>query len=386
MKIVYCIPALYNSGGMERVLTVKANYLAEKFHHEVWIITTSQEGKEFFYSLSKSVHHLDLGIDYFSESENILKKTLQRFRKKRIHRKKLSQVLNDLKPDVTISLFTHEMTFLPKIKDGSVKILEYHFSREMEKIKSLETKQSFLRRLLTCVQNRFFYSCIAKYGAFVVLTERDAEAWGKLPNIRVIPNPLTIEIPEGTGPLSRNKTVLSVGRLCRQKGFDFLLEAWRQICSEFSDWTLEIVGSGPLKNELEDFILLNGLEKTVRIVSPDREIERRYRNCAVFAATSRYEGFHLALLEAQGAGMPAVTFDSPCGPAEIVEDGKTGFVIPVGDISSFAGKLKILMQDESLRETFGKNAVFSVGRKFKLDPIMKKWERLLVEKKGLNKR
>ena len=123
MKIVYCIPALYNSGGMERVLTVKANYLAEKFHHEVWIVTTSQEGKEFFYPLSKSVHHMDLGIDYFSESENFLKKILQRFCKKRIHRKKLSQVLDDLKPDVTISLFTHEMTFLPKIKDGSVKIL-----------------------------------------------------------------------------------------------------------------------------------------------------------------------------------------------------------------------------------------------------------------------
>ncbi len=118
MKIIYCIPAIHNSGGMERVLSLKANYLADEVGWDVTIITTCQHGKARYYDFSDKIRFIDLGINY-DEAFSLPAFTKIRAvaKKKRLHRKLLATTLTELRPDIVVSMFTHETSFLHKIKD-----------------------------------------------------------------------------------------------------------------------------------------------------------------------------------------------------------------------------------------------------------------------------
>lgn len=69
MKIFYCIPSMYNSGGVERVCANKANYFSEKFNYDIQIITTEGKNKGSFYELNEKVKLLELDINYWEHSE-----------------------------------------------------------------------------------------------------------------------------------------------------------------------------------------------------------------------------------------------------------------------------------------------------------------------------
>ena len=129
MRIVYCIAGTYNSGGMERVLANKANYLVSH-GYEVFIITTDQRGKQPFFSLDERIRCYDLGINYEENNgKSLLNKIIHYPFKQWKHWKRLSELLRELRADIAISMFCNDVSFLWKIKDGSRKILEIHFSR-----------------------------------------------------------------------------------------------------------------------------------------------------------------------------------------------------------------------------------------------------------------
>ena len=130
MKIVYCIPQLYRPGGIERIVTLKTNYLTEVYGYDVTIVTADQKEMNPFYELNKKVKMIDLGLDYDGTlSLLIAKRFMARSRLHRLHKEKLTALLMKIRPDVTVSTFTHEASFLPGIKDGSKKVLEFHFCR-----------------------------------------------------------------------------------------------------------------------------------------------------------------------------------------------------------------------------------------------------------------
>ena len=130
MKIVYCLPQLYNPGGIERIVTIKANYLANVFGWDVTIVLAAQNGRPIYYELSDRIRIVDLQLPYFDMlSMPLLNRIRFKQKIKSIHMKKLTDVLFDIRPDVTVSTFTFEANFLPQIKDGSKKVLEFHFCR-----------------------------------------------------------------------------------------------------------------------------------------------------------------------------------------------------------------------------------------------------------------
>ena len=150
MKIVYCIAGTYNSGGMERVLANKANWFAHQ-GHDVTIITTEQKGREPFFSLDKQITCHDLGIGYEENNGGtFLNKVLHYPFKQYRHRKRLTRLLEQIKPDITVSMFCNDVSFLPKIKDGSKKVLEIHFS----KFKRLQYARKGLWRLADIYRNK----------------------------------------------------------------------------------------------------------------------------------------------------------------------------------------------------------------------------------------
>ena len=127
MRIVYCIAGTYNSGGMERVLANKANYLVSH-GYEVFIITTDQRGKQPFFSLDERIRCYDLGINYEENNgKSLLNKIIHYPFKQWKHRKRLSELLRELRADIAISMFCNDVSFLWKIKDGTGKYLKFIF-------------------------------------------------------------------------------------------------------------------------------------------------------------------------------------------------------------------------------------------------------------------
>lgn len=366
MKIIYCIACTCHSGGMERVLTNKANYLA-RHGYEIVVVTTDQRGKQPFFPLEPSIRSIDLGINYDENNgKSFLNKLLHYPFKQCRHKKRLKAVLMEERPDVTVSMFNNDAGFIPGIKDGSAKLLEIHFS----KFKRLQYGRKGLWKLADRWRSKQDEKTVRKFDRFVVLTEEDKAYWGNLPNIMVIPNAIS-GIPAGTA-LLENKRVIAVGRYTYQKGFERLVDAWHLLASRFPDWKLDIIGDGEERPLLEQRIRSYGLERQVTLTRPTQEIGKVYQEASILASSSRYEGLPMVLLEAQAFGLPIVAFQCKCGPKDIVSDGMNGYLVPEGDTAGMAQRLEILMKDEALRKRMGLKAKESALR-FNEEVIMKKW-------------
>ena len=345
---------------MERALALKANWLAAHGHRIV-VVTTDQRGLPASFAMDPSIRFHDLGINYDSNNgASFASKILQYPFKQWKHRRRLAKVLREEKPDITVSMFNNDASFIPGIKDGGRKVLEIHFSR----FKKLQYGRKGLWALADRWRSWHDAETVAKYDRFVVLTEEDRGYWGNLDNIRVIPNPRTFILD--TPASLDSKTILAVGRYSHQKGFDLLLQAWRMI--DTRGWTLRIAGSGDPLEDVPDNV----------ITGPSSEIIEEYRNAAFLVMSSRYEGLPMALLEAQAAGLPIVSFACKCGPRDVLTDGVDGLLIPEGDVAALAAGMKRLMNDEDLRRRMGA-AAFRNSEKYDKERIMALWEKLFHE-------
>jgi glycosyltransferase involved in cell wall biosynthesis len=365
---------------MERVLAQKANYFADVVGEDVIIITSSQHGRQSFYHISDKIRLIDLGINYDDIVELPLTKRIgSRIKAKKKHRELLNRILNEIKPDITISMFTHEMQFLPKIKDGSKKILEFHFSKQYRSLEAKAKKISPIIRIINAVLDRQNQAAIKKYDKFIVLTNRDAKCWGKhFRNLTVIPNPNSF-VPQAVADNNSNRA-LAIGRLCPQKGFDILITIWSKLSSDIKQsWHLDIVGSGPDEGKLRDHINKLGLNDDISIIEPQKNIEDIYRSHSVFCLTSRYEGFVLVMSEAMSLGLSVIAFDCPCGPSDLINDGHNGYIVSPYDIETYVSKLNRLLSDINRRKTFGENASKTIRDNYTEKIIMNKWINLFNE-------
>ncbi|EKH1715795.1 glycosyltransferase, partial [Campylobacter coli] len=216
-----------------------------------------------------------------------------------------------------------------------------------------------------------------RFDTIIILSSRELEKWKKWhKNIQVIPNFLPFISPK-ENDLSQ-KVVLSVGRFTQEKGFFRLIDIWEMVQKneKFKEWKLHIIGDGILKEKIQDKIKIKNLEKSIILKPFTREIEKEYLKASIYVMTSHFEGFGMVLAESASYTIPSIAFDINTGPSDIIDNKKSGFLIEDGNLQEFANKLKILMQDESLREKFGKNAKEKVQKEFSKEVIMKKWNKI----------
>ncbi len=371
MKIAYCIQALRVRGGIERVLTTKANWLVDN-GYDVAIITTDQKGEAPAFDIDERIKLYDLGLNY--QDDNALGswqriKTL--YKKRSTHKAILENVIADFCPDIMVSTFFQDAAILPKLKDKSKKVLELHSSKYTKVL--MYPKKEYLKRALGYLRIKNEERIAKSYDKFVILTNEEIELYRKLRNVLVIPNinPLQGNLVSSL----ESKKVLAIGRFEYQKNFKELIDIWAIVHKVKPDWQLDIVGGGYLLNSIKDYAKKLGLEESINFCGISNQVEGYYLNSSIYALSSHYEGLPMVLLEAQAMGLPIVSYTCPSGPRDIVTDGKDGFLITPNDKNAFAEALVKLIEHEELRKQMGKNAKES-SKRFEVESIMPQWMEL----------
>lgn len=355
MKLLYISNGITGSGGLERVLSVKALMLAEDFEYEVHIISLNEKNKMPFFSFSTKIHFHTIDV-----SGNSLRYFLQ-------YKNGLQNIVNLVKPDL-ISVCDDGLKgfFLPRIISTKAKwIYERHVSKLIEH----NGTNNIVIDLLTKFKWFLMEKLAGNFDRFIVLTEGNKKEWTSLKNLEVIPNPLSF-YPEGSSALDQ-KTVICVGKICYQKGQDLLIEIWDLVWKKHPDWKLELYGTAD-----ETFLNTSHLsEKNIYHFPAVKDIEQKYLDSSIYAMTSRFEGFGMVLIEAMACGVPCVSFNCDYGPGDIITNDEDGFLVEKEDLNQFAEKLLFLIENEEVKQRTGKTAKLNV-RDFDPGTVVKKWDLL----------
>ncbi len=362
MKIVYICESLSNSGGIERIISSKANYFSDKLGYEVFIILTSNQKSNYFYNISNKINIINLNFK-FSSIFDIFK-----------YRNRIKILLKEIKPDVILVPSSREGVLLPLIDNKIYKIREVHFNKNGRKIQV--ENLDFINKLKAFLLDKLEEYSILKYNKLIVLTYEDKEFWNHK-NKEVIYNMKTITSKQ-RADLS-NKKAISVGRLDYEKGFDRLIKSWSIL--ENKEWILEIYGDGPLKDELQKLIVDLKMDKRILLKGTTKNIKDKMLESSLYLLSSRHEGLPLVLLEAMECGLPIVSFDCPCGPKDLINDGYNGILVQNGDIKKFSLAIDELIFNDKKRMEIGINAK-KESNKFEAEIIMSEWNRVLREKEN----
>ncbi len=345
MKITFIISSL-SSGGAERVLSNLANALSKK--HNIKIITFSSE--DSFYDLSQNIEHIKLNL--MEESKNIfisLYNTLKRI-------KTLKQTLKSINADINISFVLHTnllATIASRLNKQKIIISE-------------RTVYDFYDSIVLNILKKIIYP---KAAFLITQTLNDKKNYTFMKNVKVIYNPLGL-VPR---KYKKEKIILAVGRLDRNKGFHDLLKAFSKVKAD--EWKLCIVGDGIEKESLLSLKKELNL-KDVEFIGNRKDIFEWYAKSSIFVLSSKKEGFPNVLLEAMGSGCACVSFDCPNGPAEIIQNGKNGILVENQNIEKLIQAIQKLIDDNQLREQCSNEAI-KVIKTYHINKIAHQWEELI---------
>lgn len=370
MKIFYIYTALTTKGGADRVVTEKANWLAEH-GHEVAIVSDSQMGRELAFPLSPQVRLIDLAIDFGKEYGHVfIVRSIIYLKLMRVFRELLAKLLISERPDIVVTTLGREISFLTKIKDGSRKIGEAHTTKQFIRNFHLLEQKSLLFRYMT-KYFRWRMDCqVSNLDALVVLTEQQISHWPTAVAKYAIPNALPFYPNEVS--TCDNKRAIIVGRYTEAKGYDYMIEAWRIVHQKHSDWTIHTFAMGEDEEQVRAKIQSYGLQDTIIMNPPTDNIMEEYLKSSICVVSSVFEGFSMVLIEAMACGLPCVSFDCPYGPRNIIKDGEDGFLIEYLNTHALADGICKLIEDKELRKSMGRKGRENVLR-FSREKVMQQW-------------
>jgi glycosyltransferase involved in cell wall biosynthesis len=358
MKLLYITNGINGAGGLERVLSIKASYLANNLGYEVHILSLNNGDTNPFYEFSTKIHFHDIKvkgnfINYFFTYLTGIKK-----------------VVKKINPNVILVCDDGLKGFFLPILLGKPcsMVYERHVSKNIE----FRSQMNWFQRRIVHFKWFLMNNLATKFDRFVVLTEGNTKEWN-LKNLEVIPNPLSF-YPNESSSLEHKK-VIAIGKQSYQKGYDLLLQTWKQVHTIHPNWILEIYGKWDANQNLESLSNSLNLGESVRFFEPVKDIEKHLLESSIFVLSSRFEGFGMVLIEAMACGVPCVSFDCPYGPSDIIRDGEDGILVPNGDFTQLADSLKLLMDSEFKRTSMGKLAKENVKR-YLPETVCEQWNLL----------
>jgi len=363
MRLTLVIPSM-ERGGAERVMSILASSWAGK-GHEVTLLTLKREVKPA-HELHPDVKLRNLGLTGEPAANSLLAAFRQVARIRA-----LRGAIRESQPDLVIS-FMERTNVLVLVATRGLDVSVIVSERVDPRHYDIGRLWQGLRRLTY----RWAAALVCQSRTSLMWFEQRIKVKG-----RVIPNPV-LAIKEPTTRLppknDEGRMMLAMGRLVDQKGFDLLLDAFGQLAARYPDWSLKILGDGPLRGELEARARALHLEHRAQFAGEMPDPFPILRAADLFVLSSRFEGFPNSLCEAMSCGMAVVSFDCPSGPAEIVRHRIDGILVPPGDVSALVAALDLLMKDQNERDRLASQAPEVVDR-FSSDKVLLLWEQLFEE-------
>jgi glycosyltransferase involved in cell wall biosynthesis len=224
--------------------------------------------------------------------------------------------------------------------------------------------------------------CAYRRAAALVTQTPQAAQWFRrhLPGrtmVATIANPVAPLAPVSSSDLVMPEPfLLAAGRLVDQKGFDVLIRAFAQSRAR-ADLHLVIAGEGPLESALRELSVSLGVASRISFPGKVESLPALMERAYAFILSSRYEGFPNVLLEALAVGTPVISTDCPGGPAEILQRGTYGLLVPPEDAAALATAMDTLTTDTQLRARLASTAARAVAP-YELGSVLAQWEQVLV--------
>ena len=380
MKIVYFLDSIGRLGGMEMITITKANVLARIPNNQVWIIVAS--GKESPLLPLENVSVVYLDVHYNEEDwRGYWFAIMDHFKKVKIHKKLAEKVLNEIGPDILISIGKSEKRFLHKLRITSNPALvkEIH----MEKRYRTKNAHTWKEKLFAKIAEWYeFDHTSKKYDKIVLITKADKTgSWENWDKVTIIPNFVSPYLGKMSDCESR--IAISAGRLHSLKNFQSLINVWELVHRRHPEWKLQIWGEGEEREILQSQIERMGLTNVVLLMDYTPDLREKMSEASIFVLSSLSEAFSLVTVEAMTVGIPTVAYRCSGGLRYVVKEGNTGFLVPENDEKAFADKVCLLIENDGQRKAMGK-AAFEESRKYATENIISQWMSLfdnLLEKK-----
>ena len=277
----------------------------------------------------------------------------------------LRDILKEIKPDVVVSMGVPQALFdVPALMGLGIKHIISERNDPAHFGGSIITRQ--LSHTLMRVADGY------------VFQTKDAQSFygGRTAKRSVvIPNPLFIgdDDPGKQYSGEREKNIVSVGRLNRQKNHPLLIRAFKEISEDFPDYKLVIYGDGPERKNVESLIQELGLKERVLLPGTINNVPEKIYKASMFVLSSDFEGMPNALMEAMALGLPCISTDCPCGgPRELTTDGHDCTLVPVGDEDALANAMRKMLINPDVAQLMGKKAMV-IREKMSVDKICRRW-------------
>lgn len=336
MKIVILMGSL-TMGGAERVATTLASYLSK---HNIETYLVSFDDKMSSYVIEDSIH--------FINNKDVEKKGKLKGIKQRINF--LWKKLDEIQPDLIFTMFyiVNIYALLYKLfRHKKVKVV----SSERCNPKSKDRKG--IKEVLNKLSSK-------KCDGFIFQTEKAKKCYPKKIQEKsivihnAVSNPLLKEVDIST--IRTKKIISTMGRLEEQKAHDIMIKAFEPLAKKYPEYKLIIYGEGSKRKELERLIQELNLQDNIILPGNDEKAILEVAQSQIFVLTSRYEGMPNALIEAMALGIPSISTNCDMGPAELIQNGKNGYLVAVDDIEDITKKIEMLIKDEQLRNSISENS------------------------------
>lgn len=344
------------SGGTERVATLIANKLQKDEKYNISIVSLTERKHKPFFKLDDSIQRFRL---YDKEVRGITHILGYIHRLKTVVKCNKVDVLIDI--DGIIDMYAVPVKWMTGVKVISWEHFNYYFhpsQKLRQKVRAFAVK---------------------RVDAIVTLTEQDKEYYSQ--NLKFhcpivsIHNPVTFTGIDNQYN-AESKTIISVGRLTYQKGFDRLIDVAQIVLTKHPDYEWIIMGDGEDSALLQEIINSKKLTDRLKLLGNVNNIDEYYKKSSIFVMTSRFEGLPMTLLEAKYYQLPIVSYDIKTGPRECITDGINGYLIKEGDAKDMAEKIEKLINNREKRICFSKNSLIDV-EKFSMEAIIMRWEKLI---------
>ena len=366
MKILFnCLN--FKKGGAERVISTLANKFIDK--NDVTILTLMN--LEDMYDLNKNVKRIQIDNNdkYTKFNDFFIKLSFNRIFK--LYR----EIIND-KPDVIISFLPEPSLRLMLIRNFSRKLKRIPIIISIRTDPSIEYKNCFIRlimkKLYKNVDGMVFQTRDAKSYFDNLMTFR---------NVEIIPNPVNKKFVEEK-PYSgiRDKIIVSVGRLEKQKNHMLLIDAFAEVLKRYPEYQLHIYGDGKIKNELNHHIEELSLTNKVVLKGQVDDVGEKIRKSSIFVLSSNYEGMPNALIEAMCIGLPCIS-SKVSGAKDLIDDGVNGVLFDINNKEQLVSKICSIIENKELSNKLSLNSPL-IYDLLNEDRIVKKWYDFILKVKN----